>query len=144
MFSEGMANVRRAGNISDAIGGSIALADINIALGRLRQAMDIFQNGLLLAAEMGTPETRGTADMYVGMSELSREQGDLDAAMQHLHRSQELGEPMGLPQYPYRWRVAMARIRQSQGDLDGALELLQEAEQRYVGDFFPTCVRYGP
>lgn len=138
MFSEGMANVRRAGNISDAIGGSIALSDINIALGRLRQAMDIFQNGLLLAAEMGTPETRGTADMYIGMSELSREQGDLDAAMQHLHRSQELGEPMGLPQYPYRWRVAMARIRQSQGDLDGALELLQEAEQRYVGDFFPN------
>ncbi|OZB95298.1 LuxR C-terminal-related transcriptional regulator [Paenibacillus sp. XY044] len=138
MFSEGMANVRRAGNISDAIGGSIALADINIALGRLHQAMGIFQNGLLLAAELGTPEMRGTADMYAGMSELRREQGDLDAAMQHLHRSQELGEQRGLPQYPYRWRVAMARIRQSQGDLDGALELLHEAEHLYIGDFFPN------
>ncbi|MBB3128117.1 LuxR family maltose regulon positive regulatory protein [Paenibacillus rhizosphaerae] len=138
MFSEGMANVRRAGNISDAIGGSIALADISIAQGRLHQAMHTFQNGLQLAAEMGTPEMRGTADMYVGISELCREQGDLDAAIQYLLRSQEQGEHLGLPQYPYRWRAAMARIRQSQGDLNGALEMLHEAEQQYVGDFFPN------
>jgi len=45
---------------------------------------------------------------------------------------------MGLPQNPYRWRVAGARIKQAQGDLDGALALLEEAERRYVGDFFPN------
>jgi LuxR family maltose regulon positive regulatory protein len=32
----------------------------------------------------------------------------------------------------------MARIRQVQGDLGGALDLLDEAEHRYVGDFFPN------
>jgi LuxR family maltose regulon positive regulatory protein len=32
----------------------------------------------------------------------------------------------------------MARVRQAQGDLDGALDLLDEAERRYVGDFFPN------
>jgi LuxR family maltose regulon positive regulatory protein len=32
----------------------------------------------------------------------------------------------------------MARIRQAEGDLAGALDLLQEAERRYVGDFFPN------
>jgi LuxR family maltose regulon positive regulatory protein len=45
---------------------------------------------------------------------------------------------MGLPQNPYRWRVAMARLREAQGDPDGALALLQEAERRYVSDFFPN------
>jgi LuxR family maltose regulon positive regulatory protein len=45
---------------------------------------------------------------------------------------------MGLPQNPYRWRVAMARIQEAQGDLDGALELLEEAERLYAGDFFPN------
>ena len=81
---------------------------------------------------------RGTADMYVGMSELHRERNDLHAATQHLLRSQELGEHTGLPQNPYRWRVAMARIREARGDLDGALDLLEEAERLYVSDFFPN------
>jgi LuxR family maltose regulon positive regulatory protein len=32
----------------------------------------------------------------------------------------------------------MARIRETEGDLDGALDLLDEAERRYNGDFFPN------
>ena len=76
--------------------------------------------------------------MYVGMSEIHRERDDLPAATQHLLRSQELGEHIGLPQNRYRWRVAMARIRQAEGDLGGALDLLDEAERLYVGDFFPN------
>ncbi len=65
------------------------------------------------------PVLRGTADMYVGMSELERERNDLDVAREHLLRSKELGEHTGLPQHPYRWCVAMARIREAEGDLDG-------------------------
>ena len=76
--------------------------------------------------------------MYVGMSELHRERDDLPAATQHLLRSQELGEHAGLPQNPYRWRVAMARVREAEGDLDGALDLLDEAERVYAGDFSPN------
>ena len=80
---------------------------------------------------------RGTADMYVGMSALHRERGDLEAATHDLRRAQALGEHLGLPQNRYRWRVAMARIREAEADLDGALDLLDEAEQAYVGDFSP-------
>src|SRR5436309_8083142 len=32
----------------------------------------------------------------------------------------------------------MARNKEAHGDLDGALALLEEAERRYVGDFFPN------
>jgi LuxR family maltose regulon positive regulatory protein len=49
-----------------------------------------------------------------------------------------MGEHNGLPQNPYRSRVAMARIREAEGDLDGALELLDEAERRYTTDFGPN------
>lgn len=76
--------------------------------------------------------------MHVGMSELHREHGDVEAALHHLLRSQELGEAAELPQNPYRWHVAMARLRASQGDLDAALDLLREAERLYVGDFSPN------
>jgi LuxR family maltose regulon positive regulatory protein len=137
-YADGMARMQRAGIIAQAIGCVIALADIRIAQGRLREAMRIYEQGLQLATAHGNPMLRGTADMYVGMSELLCEQNDLPAATQHLLRSQELGEHMGLPQNPYRWRVAMAHVKQTQGDLDAALQLLKEAEHRYVADFFPN------
>ena len=137
-YADGIASVQKAGHISDAIGCAIALADIRIAQGRLREAMSTYQWGLQLATEQGTPVLRGTADMYVGMSELHRERDDLKAATQHLLSSKELGEHTGLPQNRYRWCVAMARIREAEGDLTGALDLLHEAERLYVSDYSPN------
>jgi LuxR family transcriptional regulator, maltose regulon positive regulatory protein len=137
-FADGMASVQRAGNISDAISGTIALADIRMAQGRLHEAMRTYEHALQLATELGEPVLRGTADLYVGMSELYREYNDLNAATQLLLRSKELGERTGLPQNRSRWCVALARIREVQGDLDGALDLLHEAERLYMRDFFPN------
>lgn len=136
MFAEGIASVQMAGSISDAINGSIALAEIRIAQGRLREAMHVYERGLQLAADHGEPDLRGTADIYVGMSELCREHDDLKFATRHLLRSKEQGEHTGFPQYRYRWRVAMARIRESEGDLNDAFDILCEAESLYVDDFF--------
>jgi ATP/maltotriose-dependent transcriptional regulator MalT len=137
-YAAGRASLRRAGHHSDALGCTLALADIRIAQGRLREAMRTHEQALQLAAEQGPPVLRGTADMHVGMSRILCERNDLHAAVQHLQTSQELGEHTGLPQNPYRWRVAMGRITEARGDLDGALDLLNEAERLYVGDFFPN------
>jgi LuxR family maltose regulon positive regulatory protein len=137
-YAECMAGLRRAGHIADTFGCAVALADIRLVQGRLGEAMRTYEQALQCAPEQSGPVLRGTADMYVGMSELHRERNDLHAATQNLLRSQELGEHTGLPQNRYRWRVAMARIRQAEGDLGGALDLLNEAERLYVGDFFPN------
>ncbi len=137
-YADGMASLQRAGYITDTIGGIIALADIRTAQGRLREAMASFERTLRLANVPGAPTIRGAADMHVGMAELFRERNDLDAARKHLRLSEELGEHIGFPQNPYRWRVAMARIREAEGDLEGALDLLDEAERRYVSDFYPN------
>jgi LuxR family maltose regulon positive regulatory protein len=137
-YAECMAGLRRAGHIADTFGCAIALADIRRTQGRLGEAMRTYEQALQRASQPGGAVLRGTADMYVGMSELHRERDDLPAATQQLLRSQDLGEHTGLPQNRYRWRVAMARIRQAEGDLDGALDLLNEAERLYVGDFFPN------
>ncbi|WP_373232776.1 LuxR C-terminal-related transcriptional regulator [Cohnella sp.] len=136
MFAGGIASVQQAGAISDAINGSIALAEIRIAQGRLREAMHIYKRGLQLAADHGEPDLRGTADIYVGMSELCREHDDLKAAASNLLRSKEQGEHTGFPSYRYRWRVAKARIREAEGDWNDAFDLLCEAESLYANDFF--------
>ncbi len=129
--------LRRAGYVADTFGCAIALADIRITQGRLGDALRTYEETLRRAAEHGGPLLRGTADMDVGMSEILRERDDVAGARKLLLRSQELGEHAGLPQNPYRWRVAMARVLEAEGDPAGALTLLDEAQRVYVGDFFP-------
>ncbi len=138
MTADGMANVRRAGYISSAIGGAIVLADIQIAQGLLHEAMLTYERALQWATEPGASVLRGAADMYVGMSGLHREHNDLKIATQHLLTSQALGELAGLPQNPYRWCAAMARIQEAQGDLNGSLDLLDQAERLYDANFSPN------
>ena len=137
-YSACVTGLRRAGFVADILGCSIALADIRSTQGRLGEALRTYEQALQLGPEQGGSVLRGTADMFVGMSEIARERDDLRAATHLLRRSQELGEHTGLPQNRYRWRVAMARLREAEGDLPGALDLLNEAERLYVSDFFPN------
>ena len=136
-YADGMASLEKAGYLTDVVGGAITLADLSIAQGRLREAMTTYERGLQVATEHASPALRGAADMHVGMGQLCYERNELDAAMQHLLTSRELGEHAGLPKNRYRWRVAMARIRAAEGDLGGALDLLNEADRLYVSDFSP-------
>jgi LuxR family transcriptional regulator, maltose regulon positive regulatory protein len=99
--------------------------------------MHIYEHALQ-ANEPDSPVVRGTADMYVGMSELYRERDDLQTATDLLGRSRELGDHVGMPQNRYRWLVAMARLREAEGNAGAAVDLLDEAERAYVGDFFPN------
>jgi LuxR family transcriptional regulator, maltose regulon positive regulatory protein len=137
-WADAVASLQVAGHLSDALGCAIALADIRIAQGRLGEAMTTYERGLQVSTGQAAPVLRGAADMHVGMSEVLRQRNDLDGARQHLQRSRELGEHLGLAQNPYRWRVAMSRIREAEGDVDGALVLLDEAERLYVSDYFPN------
>ena len=140
-YADGMARVQLAGNISDVISSTIALADIGIAQGHLQEAMHTYEQSLQFAMAQhpeGSRPIRGTADLYVGLSELCCEHNELPAATQHLLKSQELSERTGLPQNSARWHVAMALIREAQGDLDGALVLLAAAERLCVSDFYPN------
>ncbi|MGW1342726.1 LuxR C-terminal-related transcriptional regulator [Kribbella sp. NPDC002412] len=134
-YTDASNGLHRLGYVSDVLGCSITLADLETTQGRLRQAQRTYERALELATGQGL---RGTRDMYVGLSQIALERNDLTTAAEHLRRSDELGEQFGLPQNPYRWRVAMAQLREAEGDLDAALGLLAEAERVYVGDFAPN------
>ena len=131
-FADGLASLEAAGNIADAISGTLILADIRKAQGRLHQALRICEKALQVAMNQGEPVLPGTADLYVGMSDLYREWGDMDAATQHLRQGEKLGERARLPDNRYRWCVVQARINEAQGNLDSAVELLDEAERLHI------------
>jgi ATP/maltotriose-dependent transcriptional regulator MalT len=137
-YSVCVQGLQRAGHIADVLGCAITLADIRCTQGRLSEALRTYEQALRLAFNQDGTVLRGTADMYVGMSQIACERDDLPAATQHLRHAEELGEHTWLPQNPYRWRVAMARVREAEGDPDGALDLLEEAQRVYMGDFSPN------
>jgi LuxR family maltose regulon positive regulatory protein len=136
-YAESWQHMVRAGHIADVLGLAVTLGDLHVVQGRLRAAMRTYEEALRLAAEQDGPVLRGTADMYVGIAALHCERNDLVAANEFLQRSQDLGEHLGLPKNPHRWRIALARVRAAEGDLPAAAELLAEAERLYAGDFSP-------
>ena len=154
-YTDCLVEFEQIDHVSDVLGCSIALADMQVAQGRLRAAMRTYEQALELASRHGSRVLRGTVDMYVGRAALHRELGDLAAARRDLARSRELGEHAGLPQNAYRWRVVMAQVCEAEGDLEAALDLLDEAERLYEGDFSPNVrpvpavrarvwIRHGP
>jgi LuxR family maltose regulon positive regulatory protein len=134
-YDEAINALIEADHLADMLGCSLALADIQIAQGRLTNASRTFDAGLRWTTDH--PGLRGAADMHAGLSEVLIERNDLDAAADHLQTSTDLGESAGLPQHAYRWRVTMARLCRARGDLDTALELIDEAAPLYDTDFSP-------
>jgi LuxR family maltose regulon positive regulatory protein len=137
LYAGALARIEKAGFRSDAIGVSLALADMRIAQGRLHDAMLTYERGLELAADPGDVTLRGAADMHVGISEILCQRDDLAGAARHLQQAADLGEANGLPQNPYRSRVAAAGIQQAEGNPEAALQLLAEADRLYTTDYSP-------
>jgi LuxR family maltose regulon positive regulatory protein len=126
--------LQMAGNIHLASGVTFVLADIRQVQGRLREAVCAYESSLQLVAASDKPVPLASADLYLGLSGLNREQGDMEAAARHLLKSKELGELAALPGWQYRWHLAQVRIKEDQGDLDAALRRLYDAEHL---DFAP-------
>jgi LuxR family maltose regulon positive regulatory protein len=136
-YTDAADGLRRLGYVSDVLGCTVTLADLETTHGRLRQAQQSYQRALDLATDEHQG-MRGVRDMHTGLAQLAVERNDLTTAHGHLRRCDELGEAAGLPQNPYRWRLAMALLREAEGEPDTALALLADAERVYVADFQPS------
>ena len=136
-YAASLVDFERIDHISDVLGCSFTLADIQVAQGSLRTAMRTYDEAMALASRHGNRALRGQVGMHVGRAALHREFNDLAAARSELTRSRELGEHAGLPQNAYRWRVVMAQVCEAEGDLESATSLLDEAERLYDADFSP-------
>ena len=130
-MSDAIACLRTTGHILFAISGAYTLAGIKIAQGRLFDAVNIYKEALLFATAQGEPVLPGTTDLYLGLSKLYHEQGNEEAAHQHLQKCEALGKQAALPEWPYGLYLVQAQLKDEQGELDDALKLLEEAEQLY-------------
>jgi LuxR family maltose regulon positive regulatory protein len=133
------------GHVSDALGCTVTVVDLELQRGNLDEAQAAAERALALAEATAAPPgspggvaVRGIADMWTVLARVAWERGRTEEAAQHLGRAGDLGEAAGLPQQPYRWRVAMAHLRESEGDAAAAAALLAEAERLFNSDFSPN------
>jgi len=129
--SDAVSDMWTAGNIPFAISFTSYLADILLAQGCLHEAIRTYEHALTQATEQSEIEVGETAVLHLGLSELYHELNDMETALSHLRRSEELGEQIAFPPWYRHWSRAQVRIKTAQGDLDGALEILNEAKRLY-------------
>ena len=122
--------MQKDGKISFIISFTSYLADILTAQGRLREAERTYLQ-LLETTEQDEAEVRETAVLHLGLSELYLEQGDMESAVRHLQRSEDLGEQPAFPPWYRHWICAHARAKMALGNLAGVIELLNGAERLY-------------
>ena len=127
---------QQADNFAFVVATSFAKADILIAQGRLRDAIQVYQTALKLATTHGVESI--TAHHHLGLGLLYHEMGEDERAASHLQKSFELGRQTPIVDWAYRKSLAQAYLKESEGDHDAALEALDEAQRFYVRTPIPN------
>jgi LuxR family maltose regulon positive regulatory protein len=136
-FTEAVASLRAAGMVADALGATVVLANMWLARGRPAEARRLYERALAAAESHPGPVLSTTGDLHVGLADVLREQGDLDAAARQLEAARELGDRASLLENRHRWYTATAALLRARGDLDGAVAMLDRAEPLFLPGYFP-------
>jgi LuxR family maltose regulon positive regulatory protein len=124
--------MQKLGNPMYAIASAFAVADMQVALGRLGAAGEALHQAIQQATAIGEQAEAVTAHHHLGLATLAHEQGDDAARAEHLQSVAILGQRTTLIDWPYRWALAQARLKESDEEWEAALRLLDEAKQAYV------------
>ncbi|MCB0115368.1 MAG: hypothetical protein KDD84_14815, partial [Caldilineaceae bacterium] len=128
-FDHSATCLQNAGHIHFQLVATANLAEVNVAQGRLHQAMRIYEEAVQLAEEHGEPARRAALNLYADLCELHCERGDTATAAAYLQQGQTVAGSAPSPAHQVRLNRAMASVSQAEGDLDTALDLLHEAER---------------
>lgn len=138
ILSDAMDGFRAAGSIAAAISGTSVLADIRMTQGRLRDAARLYQESFQLVGAVPGEIVPGTSELHVGLGEVLLEQGDEQAAAEHLSAAEGLGDRGVLAGDEARVREAMARLHARSGNPERALALLDEADRMRIRNPMPA------
>lgn len=131
-IADGMASLKRAGNVLFVLNDTFFQLEIRMAQGRLREALAICNRALHHVDRRQQSALQGVARLYVGIALLKLEMGQFQSAEQALRQSAEVGAFAALPDWPFRHRLAQAQLHFANGEIDDGFTRLDEAERLFV------------
>jgi LuxR family maltose regulon positive regulatory protein len=120
-----------------AIASAFAVSDMQMILGRLREAENVLLQTIQQAAALGQEAEVVTAHHHLGLAMIAHERGDEAAFAQSMQVAADLGQHTTLIDWPHRWNRAQARLKESDGEWGAALQALDNAERGYVKNPIP-------
>ena len=128
-FAEAVALGRAAGHVYGALGGTVWLAQVQAAQGRLREAEDSFRRALRFIDEHGVELTPTAGLAHIGIGTLLYERNDLEEAARELERGMKLAERTREVSNLVWGYVTLSRAKLARGDDHGALHTAREADR---------------
>ncbi len=122
---------QRAGNVMLSVMVVCNRAELLMRQGQLHKAAATYRKALELTTGAQGQRMPIAGQALIGLGELSRQWGDLDAAVRYLLEGIELTEQWS-EVGPLEAYICLARIRQAQGDVDGAWQALEKAQELAV------------
>jgi LuxR family transcriptional regulator, maltose regulon positive regulatory protein len=126
-FREALESSLRGGNIYMALISMYELGELDISLGRLRQAEQTFRSALQLAEERGAPGLTITGAIHTGLSEVLRQWDRLEEGIRHARAGIELGLLDGSIGVQLCGNIRLAAIAKASGNTDEADQALNKA-----------------
>ncbi len=120
-----------AGNVMLSVMITCNRAELLMRQGRPREAAAAYQRAVDLATDAQGRRMPIAGQALIGLGELSREWGDLDAAERYLLEGIELTEQW-TEVGPLDAYICLARVRWAQGDMDSAWDALWKAQELAV------------
>ena len=128
IFAELVRANRAAGEPYIALIAMYELGKVRVIQGRLREAEEIYRQGLRLAAERGGSPLPAVGMVHVGLGDVLRERNELEAATRHLTEGITLCKRLGYAEPLATAYATLARVKQTQGDAPGALDAIRKAQ----------------
>jgi len=122
---------QRAGNVMLSVMVVCNRAELLMRQGQLHEAAATYRKALELTTDAQGQRMPIAGQALIGLGELSRQWGDLDAATRYLLEGIELTEQWS-EVGPLEAYICLARIRWAQGDVDGAWQALEKAQELAV------------
>lgn len=132
-----MDSIRKTGNTTYVVASAFALADIQVELGHLRDAISTYKQALNLAAQHGPESQEITAHHYLGLALIYHELGQASLTKETMEKARVMGEKTTLVDWAFRWNIGQARLSASASDFNSALRMLEEASHVYVKNPVP-------
>jgi LuxR family maltose regulon positive regulatory protein len=125
-FEQSKALSLAGGNGFNAMLGSVALAQITAARGRLRDAYQIYRDGLRLT---GASVMLAPGYAYAHLADILREWDRLDEALEYASKGVEMCELLGQADILMTAYTVLARIQRGRGDPQAASATLEKARR---------------